>query len=356
MAKFKPETLKTVRDLYQQYLGNVPKIIEDANEQLELLKRNDFLADSYNTRLPYVHFFVNRDFKVDLGTIGLQIAPKRLLGEPDFCTPVHLLLKEFLQWYDTCRGDNYLEEIAIIEARIALFDELFQSETNLLELSLPHREAFARPLKVLQGYKTPARELDLFDVKGMIDAESKKLATALKDFKGQYNMSLEGNNYAPRLMANFDSHVKCLMKRLNKLSAMFVDLQEGWLLNRSEQLRQDMRNQLSLVAEKMVAVNEALVDIFCYAKDHQQVLFDANVAKDIYTPISHILSQTIPAGLNLIKWHVGTEEGRLYGVQNLVKLFGIEDLDIHKVHNAITPDAKQAVSEQFGLPSFSLDI
>lgn len=345
MPNFNPETLHAVKELYIQHLGYIPPLIENADVEITLLKQETFLSASsfFKPR----NSSISHTFAVFLRSVGSRI---ELFTDEEYCTPAHLVLKEFLVGIRLINIENPLQEIADIETRLALYRALFLSAENLMKIDLADISQFKVGLVNCQNQMTLAKQnLDIFDVEPLLNDLAKNLRSAFENFHAQYNPSYD-NPLALHLHNSLNKEVQLLTSSFTKLSQVFAHTRsEGVLF---EQQRQEMRVYSEFITDQIDRVKQGMQAIFKEAESMPQILINAQKTKDIDAQITCLFTR-IFIGIESIKWQVGTEAGRSYGIKQRSGVRGCWGLDSHQPQNLLTEDDKTVAEEEGLTPSCS---
>ncbi|MDP1603877.1 MAG: hypothetical protein Q8M03_11495 [Legionella sp.] len=326
MPNFKPETLQTIKKLYLQYLGYIPSLIENANEEMQALKDGKFLRESSLSE-KLQESSLSTSF---INFLRIVSAGVNLITDNDhYCTPVHLVLKEFLAWANSFEKEDFFQEVADVEARFTLYKALFLSESNLMEISPDNIDKFNLGIVGCETVISSAKEeLDIFAVHPLLNNEVTKLNLAFKNF----NEQCLRDNHEPLVMNNLDRETECLNGYFTELSKVFETTKsKGWLL---EQQRQDMRVHSELILVQINRVKEAVKTIINNAENNPQLLINLIEAKGFSAKITNFFTK-ISIGIDAIKWRIGTDVGRIQGIRQHAGLTGCWGLNNHQRQNSL---------------------
>lgn len=302
--------LETIKALYQEFLGETP--------DFDNIKK--FISGPQHPRNPTLFQYINRDFLPTLTLYAKELIPKN---------PKYNVLHEFIYWISHFTPQNILEEVVHFKKRLDLFNALVLNENNLMELK-DENSIFLRGFSQESShlFSQKIKSIDIFYLFGIIKTNS-LLTNEINDLGEKVKIQYE------KFRHSFDD-----------LSADISSLHnKGWLLQRSEQHRQDLRVKIELFLLQAQILKSEIKN---YLDEHPS---DSSIIDKMEKLDLEL--QTFQTGLNIISWHVATEEGRNHDLQWLQKTFIIKPkVENHRLQNALVPKEIEWINTQYNPSSY----
>lgn len=351
MPKVNREQLKKVQDLYEKNGITFPQLLADAEKNVDCLNKNDFTGlNASRSSSESMHY----DYHPLLARAAVAIAPTMMMDGKNFQTLTFLILKEFLEMSVALDQKNKIHKIISVKQRLKLFHELFVADQTPLELSATERQKFSQlNTTLVNHFLNYSHKVDIFDVNKAMTEFHVNLNNLIQNLSEQ--IPTAGNDkHLSHLLDNVKKQMAKLNDQKNELNRTFDSLtNRDGLLSRSEQKRHDMHVQLKLLLREFEAINSSIVNLISYVEDRDTPLSTREKIKEIAKSIDKLLNINFSTCANLILWHVSTEEGRCYDLNQLTSLISA-DFDIHIIQNPLTPEAKEQVDQYFNPLKLSL--
>lgn len=348
MMKSSHGALSQVSKLYETYIGKTPSFSKDTDKKLEALTGNDFLGSNYlkSFKFNLIHF----EFTTSIARLA-QKEKKIFFSEYSYKSLVNLVLLEFLEWHKSFNEDDLLQALLVIDKRLRLFKSIFLEENGekIFNLKVEEKDEFNKTFTKIEDYfSNRKREIDIFDLNRIFKIEWNNLTSEINE----YVLSNENVN-SEILLNNVKLDFENCSKTKNDVQTIFERLSNsGFLQCRSEQIRQDLSGTIKLFIFQMQMLERSICQFVDSRIKLSEATSDDNSKKqklDIFLKnFDCVINQKLKTILNLLTWHVSTEEGRLY---DLKKFCRNSKFDLHVVQNRLTEETRKETEDYFN-PSF----